>query len=53
MKNGCAGGGRDGEVAEGQTGDAESQGRQLHKDRHGARRGGRTGEVMEGLKLPP
>lgn len=31
------GGERDGrEVAEGQTGDAESQGRQLHKDGHGA-----------------
>lgn len=43
VKNGCAGGegGRKGErdgreVAEGQTGDAESQGRQLHKDGHGA-----------------
>jgi len=31
------GGGRDGRgVAEGQTGDAKSQGRQLHKGRHGA-----------------
>lgn len=37
--------GRDGrEVAEGQTGDVESQGRQLHKDRHGAEgKGGEDG----------
>lgn len=35
-------GGRDGrEAAEGQTGDAESQGRQLHKDRRSAGEGGR------------
>lgn len=34
--------GRDGrEVAEGQTGDAESQGRQLHKDKHAAEGGER------------
>lgn len=38
------GGSRDGrEVAEGQTGDEESQGRQLHKDRHGALAGGMCG----------
>ncbi|KAG7240980.1 hypothetical protein INR49_026158 [Caranx melampygus] len=59
VKNGCAGGegrggGRDGrEVAEGQTGDAESQGKQPHKDRHGAEERGGTGEVLEGLTLPP
>lgn len=55
VKNGCAGGvrGRDGsEVAAGQTGDVESQARQLHKDGHGAEaKGGKsTGEVRDGLE---
>lgn len=53
VKNGCRGrgGGRDGrEVAEGQTGDAESQGRQLHKDGHGAEGGREDGGGAGGLE---
>lgn len=44
--------GRDGrEVAAGQTGDVESQGRQLHKDRHGAEgKGGEDGGGTGGLE---
>lgn len=50
VKNGCAGGGGHGawggdgwKVAAGQTGDVESQARQLHKEGHGAEaKGGRA-----------
>lgn len=42
-------GGRREEAAQGQTGDAESQGRQLHKDWHGAAAGRRWGGA-DGVK---
>lgn len=49
VKNDYAGqAGGDGELEEGQTGDAESQGRQLHKDRHGRVHGGGRGRGLRG-----